>query len=422
MDITADRIARLCPRPAKAALATVWDGYVDAMTSPQGGALIDRYGVITELRWSFAVATWAVETGGFTVVWENLNYTADRILQVFRDKGITEMAEARRLAGNPYALAERVYGLGCPRMAQMLGNTQPGDGFKFRGLGIEQLTGRAAHERAAARIGCSLEDLAQPLNGLHGALIEWDEKRCNVICDADDGMTDTAARRVRKAINGGLNGMPQFRQYLVAARRIWPGGNFPSRQGAIVQIGDNAHGVKQAQELLTQAGYPCGACDGKFGTLTERALAGFQVAHGLPGTGRLDDATWAALKDAAANPPAAATVARENMTLDDLRERGSETVANADNVSLVGRVLTTTAAVGGADHALNLGGVDAVLTQVEQVQEMASRTHSLLGLVTSGRFLLIIVLLGLGFLLWRWGRRINWARLKDAVSGANVAR
>ena len=96
-------------------------------------------------------------------------------------------------------------------LARKLGNTQPGDGWRFRGLGLNQMTGRAAHENAAKEIGCSLDDLCQPLNCIHMALIEWDQKDCNDWADRDDAVS------IRKLINGGnlkvsvsrINGLPE---------------------------------------------------------------------------------------------------------------------------------------------------------------------------------------------------------------------
>jgi predicted chitinase len=75
-----------------------------------------------------------------------MSYNAPRLLEVFgagrHSAGITP-GEAQALARRPEAIAERVYGLGNPSKARELGNTQSGDGFRYRGGGLMQTTGRA---------------------------------------------------------------------------------------------------------------------------------------------------------------------------------------------------------------------------------------------------------------------------------------
>lgn len=99
---------------------------------------------------AYIIATVYHETGGKMVpVRENMNYSADRILAVFGSKHSAKVtsAEAKKLARNPEALAERVYGLGNPKKARELGNTLPGDGWKYRGGGLDQRTGKYNYTR-----------------------------------------------------------------------------------------------------------------------------------------------------------------------------------------------------------------------------------------------------------------------------------
>lgn len=421
MNLTKELIQRICPRPANARMAAIWDGYVDALLSPAGLALLERYEITTDRRWCYLIATWACETGGLSLIWEDMNYSAERMVQVFSDKGIT-YAEAKGLAHNPYAIAERCYGLGCPHMAQMLGNTQKGDGYRFRGCGIEQLTGRAAHEKAAQVIGCKLDELEKPINSIHGALIEWQEKRCNAIVDQEASLGfDQTAIRVRRAINGGLNGHANFRAYLAVARRIWTNQDGPSRPEAIAQLGDNGEAVKEVQKLLALSGHPCGAIDGAFGPLTERAVAGFQVAHGLPGTGRVDQATLDDLKEVAAAPPVAVTPSRAAATTADLKEQGSETVRDASKVETVGKAAGTLGAVSLVDAFSGLGVVDSAFDQIEKAQAVAERSGSVFATLLQPRVFLTLLVMVVGFCLWKWGSNINWRRLLDFKTGANVA-
>lgn len=220
-------LARMFPRPSKPVPRDIWDGYADAICSEEGAALLEAYEITTPLRWAHLLATWGVETGGLTVLFESGRYTAAGIMRVFgagRHSAAVTEAEARRLAGDGPALFERVYGLGNPRKARALGNDEPGDGWAFRGLGPAQITGRAAHEKYAQKVGCSLDDLCRPIHAMHAALIEWDEKNCNAYADRDDVVS------VRKLINGGslnvpasrLNGLADARTWLAKAKRVWP--------------------------------------------------------------------------------------------------------------------------------------------------------------------------------------------------------
>jgi len=427
LSLTKADMQRVCPRPARyPAQAKIWDAYVDAILSPEGLALLERYEITTERRWCYLIATWACETGGLTLVWENMNYDAARMVQIFSDKGIT-YPEAKTLAHNPYAIAERCYGIpypgnvGCKRMADMLGNTQKGDGWRFRGCGITQLTGRYSHERAAKIVGCPLDEVEKPLNSMHGALIEWADKRCNAAIDREAVYGyDATLREVRRRINGGFNGLAIFRTYLATARRIWPSAEGPAQSDAIA-LGDSGPQVKEIQGWLAASGNPAGAIDGIFGSLTEKAVAGFQVSHGLPGTGRVDQKTRDELKAAAAAPPAAVTPGRALATKEDLKKQGSETVEKADKVENTGKVVVGTSVLGLADTIGGFGMIDSVFDQIEKVQAVASRSGSVFAALIQPRVLLTLIALYVGYRLFMWGRTINWRRLADYRSGANTA-
>lgn len=427
---TANRgdLAPLFPRPKSGAKAKIWDGYVDAITSPAGVALFQRYGVTTNRRVRNFLAQVAPETGGLTVLSESGNYTAAGIVRVFgqgrHSAGVTE-TEARRLAGNGPALFERVYGLGNPRKARELGNTQAGDGWRFRGLGPLQITGRYAHEKYARKIGCTLEDLALPINGLHAALIEWDEKGCNAYADRDDAIS------IRKLINGGnlnvpvsrLNGVPQVRVALAEAKKIWPDApvNTPTlvADALSARLGDRGQRVTDLQNRLTAAGYPCGPIDGHFGSLTERAVAAFQVAHGVTGTGVADASLWATLE--AAKPVA---VARADVTAADLKEAGSETITVTQRAKrALGWVFGGNAALA-ADDQLGLGVVDAAVTQGEHVKGLVTRSTDLFGGVPlpSARTLAAAIVALIVVIAWREWDRVEKRRVADAQSGAHLGR
>lgn len=100
-----------------------------------------------------------------------------------------------------------------------LGNTQAGDGARFHGRGVFQLTGRANYRRYGKLVGVDLEqnpDLAmQPDISLAIAFAYWRERGINAAADADD------VAGVTKLINGGRNGLAERTKLLAAAKGIW---------------------------------------------------------------------------------------------------------------------------------------------------------------------------------------------------------
>lgn len=185
-----------------------------------GDRLFRERGVDTPLRLSHFLAQAFHETGGLTIEWESGNYSAERLMEIFgvghHSAAVTE-SEARQLAHNGPAIFERVYGLGNPKKAAELGNTQPGDGFKYRGGGILQTTGRANYRRMGQKCGVNFEGHPELVlsaeHALNPALAEWSEGNLNAAADRDDIVAIT------KKINGGLNGLADRKDWY---RRIRP--------------------------------------------------------------------------------------------------------------------------------------------------------------------------------------------------------
>jgi putative chitinase len=97
-----------------------------------------------------------------------------------------------------------------------LGNIAPGDGFKFRGRGLIQVTGRANYVKASQALGQDFiaqpELLSEPVNAARSAAWFWKEHGLNELADAG------AFERITKTINGGLNGYPQRLGLYAAAK------------------------------------------------------------------------------------------------------------------------------------------------------------------------------------------------------------
>mgnify|MGYP000945617930 CR=1 FL=1 len=100
-----------------------------------------------------------------------------------------------------------------------LGNTQAGDGIRYHGRGIFQLTGRANYRRFGQLLGIDLEtepeQAKEPEISLRVAFAYWGERAINTAADADD------SERVTKLINGGRNGLSERVRYLAKAKAIW---------------------------------------------------------------------------------------------------------------------------------------------------------------------------------------------------------
>lgn len=179
----------------------------------------------TPLRIAHALAQQSVETGGFSVLVESFNYRAAVLRETFGRKRIGD-DDCRRLGRHdgeamvPLArqqeIANLVYGGRWGR--DNLGNLEPGDGWRFRGRGAKQTTGRANYAAVKAVTGIDVladpDLLADPDTGMLAACIFWQQRGCAVLADADD------VTALTKAINGGANGLAQRKAALKRAREI----------------------------------------------------------------------------------------------------------------------------------------------------------------------------------------------------------
>jgi len=188
------------------------DNYLAAIR--QGGALFEQHDITTPQRMAHFLAQAMQETGHFTVLRESMNYSVPRMLEIFgvgHHSAKITAAEAPGLAHNEPALAERVYGLGNPSKAAELGNTQPGDGFRYRGNGVLQTTGRGAHRRMGQACGVDFEGnpdlVTAPEHALKPALQEWSDGNLNRFADQND------IRTITLRINGGLNGFDERKAF-----------------------------------------------------------------------------------------------------------------------------------------------------------------------------------------------------------------
>lgn len=159
--------------------------------------------ILAPRRRALFLANGFVETGHLSTLSESLNYSTDRLVKVFGSKRISG-AEAERYgrtegkAASQADIANRVYG--GEWGLKNLGNTQPNDGYYFKGRGFFQLTGRANYRDHARMLGLPITALPDRLETIAGALDSaghfWSVKKLSPLADAGD------LEEVRRRING----------------------------------------------------------------------------------------------------------------------------------------------------------------------------------------------------------------------------
>jgi putative chitinase len=174
------------------------DGAFGPGTIKAGMALLK----LTPVRAAHFFAQTSHETGGFKAFSENLNYSAQGLQGIFGKyfPGTLEESYARQ----PEKIANRVY---ADRMGN--GNEASGDGWKFRGRGALQLTGKANYEAFAKYLGTNevMEnpDLVATKYSFDSAMFFFEKNKLWTICDK--GINDVAILELTKRINGGTHGL-----------------------------------------------------------------------------------------------------------------------------------------------------------------------------------------------------------------------
>ncbi len=172
-----------------------------------------------------------------------------------------------------------------------LGNTTPGDGRRYKGRGLIQLTGRANYRSYGPHVGLNLEgdpeQAAEPVTSLKIACAFWKEHKLNDLADADDIVTIT------KRINGGLNGLDSRRAYLARAKTAlgMSPGSPRNEAHALLRRGDSGPAVRTLQTKLKALGANIDI-DGDFGPGTQKAVIAFQAGAGLEADGIVGERTW----------------------------------------------------------------------------------------------------------------------------------
>ena len=161
--------------------------------------ILPEYEINTPKGVAAFIAQCAHESGNFLFLKENLNYKAESLVKVF-PKYFPSMDIAQQYAKKPEKIANRVY---ASRMGN--GDESSGDGWKFCGRGLIQLTGKNNYTFFAASIGVDLNEAAEYLQTFEGAVQSacffWENTKLNKEADEGDIKTMT------KKINGGFIGL-----------------------------------------------------------------------------------------------------------------------------------------------------------------------------------------------------------------------
>jgi putative chitinase len=174
--------------PAKA------EEWIDAINET-----FDRFEINTPERQACFLGQCAHESAGFTALKENLNYSAEGLTKVW-PKRFPSLDAAQPYHRNPEKIANKVY---ADRMGN--GDEGSGEGFKYRGRGLIQLTGKDNYRACGEALGADLVDDPDQVSSPKFAALSagwfWDKNKLNQYADANDMTTLT------KRINGGTHGI-----------------------------------------------------------------------------------------------------------------------------------------------------------------------------------------------------------------------
>jgi len=155
-----------------------------------------KYEIVTNIRKAHFIGQAAHESNWFKHLEENLNYSANGLMSIWGSR-FPDMAIAQQYARNPQKIANKVYG-------GRFGNTEEGDGWKYHGRGIFQLTFKDNYKRCGDALGIDLTASPELLLIEKYACLSagwyWNKKGLNELADAND------YEGITKRINGGMTG------------------------------------------------------------------------------------------------------------------------------------------------------------------------------------------------------------------------
>ena len=241
-----------------------WEEWYEAMCE-----ILPLWDVTTIPRVAGFIAQCGHESGGFRVLSENLNYSAKALDAIFGKYFKRAGRDAQEYHRQPRKIANVIY---AGRMDN--GATDTDDGWRFRGGGILQLTGRYNYTEFAKEMEMSPEDAVDYVRTKKGALDSacwfWDTNNLNKYCDAKD------VKGATKRINGGYIGLEDREKHYKHAMEVLGGHWEPAAMVyETIRVGSRGPTVRAVQEELE-----IGA-DGIFGKGTEAHIKAWQAENDL---------------------------------------------------------------------------------------------------------------------------------------------
>ncbi len=202
--VTAAQLKEIMPNASDDNITLYLPGLNDQMA---------KFEINTSLRQAQFIAQIAHESGSLRYNTENLNYSAKALLAVF-GKYFPTQEEADAYARQPEKIASRVY---ANRMGN--GDEASGDGWKFRGRGLIQLTGHDNYQQLTNAFDQDFISNPDPVAdnpeyAVGAATWFWDSRDLNTYADQDD------IRAITKRINGGYNGLEDREEFLARAKSV----------------------------------------------------------------------------------------------------------------------------------------------------------------------------------------------------------
>ena len=337
-----------------------------------------------------------VETGGFTILAENGNYSADRLRVIFRTH--FSAAQAAVYAHKPQAILSRAY---ANRMGN--GSEASGEGWKFRGRSFFQTTGKENYQRIGASVRLDL--IADPdllitdfSAGLKAALKEWSAlDLTSIVCKL--GPTHEAVLAAARGINCGNvrstvvpNG---FAERKLMFDKVWKAFGSKSTEvkldpiaDGILEEGESGEPVKALQLELARLGYTVGEANGVYGPRTTAAVAAFQAREKLKGAPGKWQIKW---NDKLAGAEPIVDAARTNITASDLVGKPGNPVGL---LMWLRGGLWTVAAFFGLDTASDQAGVQLPQTFVDMRKAVEPIASGLQWLQGSRSAVLVLLCIG----------------------------
>ena len=257
-----------------------WQEWYESMCE-----ILPLWNINTVERVAGFIAQCGHESRNFIVLTENLNYSAAALNKIFPKYFIRAGKNAQDYHRKPEKIANVIY---ASRMDN--GPEDSGDGWKYRGGGILQLTGKYNYSAFAKEVKMTAEQAVDYVRTKKGALDSacwfWDTNKINTYCDNQDvvGMS--------KRINGGTIGLDDRKKHYIHALDVL-GGDYETPEpdyNTVLKKGSRGTLVAEMQEILGIM-----PADGIFGPGTEKIIKNWQSMHGLSPDGIVGPNTIAKL-------------------------------------------------------------------------------------------------------------------------------